>query len=138
MNNIEKAKKLLAENDFTCVLCKDDTVYTSTLKGVAPMVKYIGEKTDLRGFSVADKVVGKAAAMLFVISGVKELYAEVITHTAKEILEKYEILVSYKTLTDHIINRTKTDLCPMEKATANINNPEEAFEAIKKKLKELS
>ena len=87
MNNLEKAKKLLEENDFTCVLCKDDTVYTSTLKGVAPMVKHIEEKTDLRGFSAADKVVGKAAAMLFVISGISELYADVITDTAKEILE---------------------------------------------------
>ena len=73
MNDLEKAKEILEKGNYTCVICKGDTVYTSVDRGVAPVISFIDNKTDISGFSVADKVIGKAAAMLFSLAGVKEI-----------------------------------------------------------------
>lgn len=137
MTNMEKAKAMLADSSITLALVKANTVYSSTLRGVAPMVKFLSEKTPLDGFSAADKVVGKAAAMLFVLAGVKEVYAHIITQDAVDIFASHGVSVSYGEITDKILNRAKTDICPMEKSVRDIDNPEAAFSAIKNALEQL-
>ncbi|MBQ3419319.1 MAG: DUF1893 domain-containing protein [Erysipelotrichaceae bacterium] len=136
MNNIEKAKELL-KDDLTCVLVKDDIVYTSKARGIAPVLNYLNEKVDLNSFSVADRIVGKAAAFLFVNAGIKEVYTEVLSVKGKEILEKYNIPYEYKTLVDKIINRTGDDICPMEKTVQDVDDPKIAYELLDAKIKSL-
>lgn len=65
MSDIERAKELLKSKSFTCVMCKDETLYTSKKRGVVPVLEKLEQNAELKGFSVADKVIGKAAAMLF-------------------------------------------------------------------------
>jgi len=137
MSDIKKASEMLKKGSYTCVLCKDETVYTSEKRGVVPVFEKLEQKISLVGFSAADKVIGKAAAMLFHLAGVSVLYGEVMSVPAKEYLEKTDIKFSYETLTDRIINRQGDGLCPMETAVNEISNPEEGYEAIKKKLNEL-
>ena len=137
MNNLKKAKELLKDSQYTCVLCKDDTIYTSTLKGISPMVEFLRNGINLKGFSAADKIVGKAAAMLFSLVEVKEVYAEVLSKSAAEYLSDRNIAFSYDTLTDKIINRKGDGICPMEKTVADLTDEMSAFEAIKNKLNEL-
>lgn len=137
MNNLKKAKELLKDSQYTCVLCKYDTIYTSTLKGISPMVEFLRNGINLKGFSAADKIVGKAAAMLFSLAEVKEVYAEVLSKSAAEYLSDRNIAFSYDTLTDKIINRKGDGICPMEKTVADLTDEKSAFEAIKNKLNEL-
>lgn len=137
MSNIERAKQLLITGNYTCVLCKEQTVYTSTKNGISPILDFIDSKTDLNNFSAADKIVGKAAAMLFIIAGVSEIYAEVMSNSAVEILKKYNIAFSYKVLTDKIINRKGNGICPMEETVAEINNMSAALYAIRQKREQL-
>ena len=137
MNNLKKAKELLKGGQYTCVLCKGDIIYTSTLKGISPMVEFLGNDIDLNGFSAADKIVGKAAAMLFSLAEVKEVYAEVISKNAAEYLSSRNIDFSYNILTDKIINRKGDGICPMEKTVADLTDEMSAFEAIKNKLNKL-
>jgi hypothetical protein len=134
MNDIEKAKELLQHGKYTCVLCKGDTVYTSTLRGVAPMVEWISSGKDLNGFSAADKIVGKASAMLFLLAGVKEVYAPVMSEEAINTLSHHGIRCFCDTRTDNIINRAGTGSCPMEQAVRDIQEPSAAFEAIKRTI----
>ncbi|MDP4176658.1 MAG: DUF1893 domain-containing protein, partial [Bacteroidota bacterium] len=134
MTDIDKAKNLLLSNNFTCVLCKDDNVHSSAQRGVSPMVEFINSGLDLNGFSAADKIVGKALAMLFAMSKVKEVYAVIMSERAIEIFEKYNIQYSYKTLVKAIINREGTGPCPMEATVKDIDDLSEAFSAIKNKL----
>lgn len=136
--SLEKAKKLLAENNYTCVLCKDDAVLSSTKKGVAPLMEWIRANTDLSGFSAADKIVGKAAAMLYVKAKISAVYAPVMSKAATEVFKKYNIYFEYETLTDSIINRLGTGICPMEQAVKNTNSPDEAIQAIRIKMEELA
>lgn len=48
------------------------------------MMALLAEGKDLTGFSAADRVVGKAAAMLFVKAKIKELFAKTISRSAAE------------------------------------------------------
>lgn len=131
MNDLELAKDLL-KDELTIVLVKDTVIYKDKKRGIKPMLDLINNEIDLTGFSVADKVVGKGAAVLFIYSKVKEIYTKVISAPALEILIKYNIKVSYDKLVENIINRKGDDICPMEKAVLNINDIDLAFRTLKK------
>ncbi len=137
MNNIETAKEKLFSADFSCVIVKDELVITSEKKGISPLLNFIEENRNFEGFSVADKVIGKAAALLFVKLNIKEIYAKIISEPAIEIFKKYGISYSYDKVVPNIINRTGDDICPMEKTVLEINSPDEALEMLKAKLAEL-
>ena len=135
--DLEEAKKLLLENGYTCVVKKEELIYTSMERGVKPLLNWLDSGSSLQGFVAADKVVGKAAAMIYVLLGVKEVYAAVISTEAKRILEKYQREVSYDKLTERIHNRTNTGYCPMEEAVWKIEDLQEAVQAVRDKLKQL-
>ncbi|PKM74405.1 MAG: DUF1893 domain-containing protein [Firmicutes bacterium HGW-Firmicutes-16] len=130
MSDIEKAKELFAGGEFTCVLVKDDKIYSSNLSGIAPMVGFIKDGVDLSGFSAADKIVGKAAALLFVLAGVKEVFASVLSKKAEAVFTKHGVLYSCETSADAIINRAGTGPCPMENAVNGVDDPRKAYDSI--------
>ena len=134
MTDIENAQAIFHTGKYTCVLTKGETVYASTKSGIAPMIGFIKNSFDLNGFSAADKIVGNAAALLFVLAGVKEVYAAVLSQQAQEVLTKHGVSCTYDTLAESIINRVGDDFCPMEKAVADIDEPHAAFEAITRTL----
>lgn len=101
------------------------------------MMNYFEEKRELRGFSVADVIVGKAAAMLFVKAGIAEVYGEVMSVSARDYLSKHNIPCSFGTLTERIINRKGDGICPMEQAVAETNDCEAGYLALKNRLDEL-
>jgi len=135
MTDIEIAIKNL-EGHSIC-LCKNGEYFTDNSKGISPMMKFIAEKKDLSGYSAADIIVGKAAAILFVKVGIVSVYGEVMSEAAKLFLEEHGISYSYETLTKKIINRSGTDICPMEKTVTNISDTEKGYIALKEKLAEL-
>ena len=135
--DLEKAEKLLLEEGYTCVLCRGDEVYTSTLRGVKPLVRWVEAKTDMTGFSAADKVVGRATAYLYVLLGIRELYARVISKAALEVLENANIPVRYCTLAEYIVNRKGDGVCPFELAVMGIDTPGRAYTAIRQKMQEM-
>lgn len=136
MTDIEKATSLLTDGK-TCVLCKDNTVYESSHKGIAPMLGFIADVVPLNGFSAADKIVGKAAALLFIHAGISEVYAEVLSKSALDTLTENGVKFSYGTLCDSITNRSGTGICPMEQTVEHIDNPLTAFQALKRKYDSL-
>ena len=129
--------KELLTGKTTCVLKKGDIILTSEYSGIRPMLEWLGEGRDLEGYAVADKIVGKAAAMLFVKAGLSSVYAEVLSIPGKNYLEARGIPVAYGTLTERIINRDGNGLCPMEQTVLNIDDAEEGYLALKAKSEEL-
>ena len=138
MNNLMNAKEILLSGGYTCVLIKDERIYTSKERGVKPLIQFFEGKEDLSDFSAADKVVGKATAFLYALLGVKEVYASVISKGALCVLRDYGIDAQYETLTDYIINRKGTDICPFEKAVSDVNEKEEAYRLILSRMKEMN
>lgn len=138
LSDMKKAMELLQNGGYSCVLCKNETVYTSGESGVRPIMGFLTQGVELQGFCAADKIVGKAAAMLFILAGIKEVHATVMSRTAVSALSAHGIALSCDTLVDYIINRAGTDMCPMEKAVRDIDDPAQAYTAIQKTILALS
>ncbi|MGN0346844.1 MAG: DUF1893 domain-containing protein [Lachnospiraceae bacterium] len=132
-SNINKARRLFATGNYTCVLCKDEKIFTSAERGIKPLLAWLDTEENFQGFCAADKVVGKAAAYLYVLLGVEEVYAVTMSESAREIFTQYNVAFQYETLTSEIRNRTNTGLCPMEEAVKDAVHPSEALENIRKK-----
>ncbi len=132
LQNLNFVKQTLLNGGCSCVLSNGNTTLKSRERGVKPILDFIEGGADFKGFAAADKIVGKAAALLYAYMGVGALYAQVITDSALKICIKYGIKTEYDTLTDKIINRVGNGICPMERITENIFNPVEALTAIKK------
>ncbi len=113
---------------------KDNAYYFCDKNGIQGLIDFIENGRDLTHFSVADTIVGKAAALLYAYLGIKAVYANVLSKKAIPIFEKYNIYYEYNVLTEEIINRSKTDICPMEKAVLDIFDPKEAVDRIRKTL----
>ena len=125
---------IAALDNHTLSLCKQGDIVVSDGSGISPMMDYIAQGRDLSGYSVADIIVGRAAAMLFIKAGIKEVYAQVLSLGGKEVLDKFNIPYSYGSLTDYIINRSGSGVCPMETAVADIEDAEEAYVCLRAKL----
>lgn len=135
--NLQNARNLLESGNYTCVVCRNDLVYTASQRGVAPLLHWLDSDLDLSGFSAADRVVGRGAAFLYCLLGVKEVYSKVMSRPAKQVLEAHGIHAESETFVDGIINRTGTGPCPFEAAVMDIANPEEALTAIRNKRRQL-
>lgn len=136
MNDLELAKDGLTGH--TICLCKDGKCLYSEEKGIKPMINFISNGTVLQGYSVADLVVGKAAALLFVKSGIVNVFAKVLSQSGKQILDEFGIHYEYEKMVEKIINRLGTDICPMEKTVMNTNNPDVAYDLLFKKINNLN
>ena len=95
MTDIEKAKEALGTHSIA--LCKNGKVITSDKRGVAPLAEFIWGGTDISGFSAADRVVGKAAAMLMIKAGITEVFALTISENAEKLLKSHGTRVSFMT-----------------------------------------
>ena len=65
---------------------------------------------------------------------VSQVFAQLISEQAVQVLKAADIAVEYDTIVPNIINRDGTDVCPVEKLTMNITEPSVAFERIKEFL----
>jgi hypothetical protein len=133
MNDLEKAKTQLNQKQLTLIIVKNDETLFETqshrISGFLTAIGQLGKK--LESASVADKVVGKAVALLCVYAGVNAIYAETLSKKARDVLEKAGITCEWKELVGNILDPSKNDVCPFEKEAANITNPEDAYEKFK-------
>lgn len=135
---LEKAKKLLEGGKYTCVLCCGDEVYTSTLRGVAPLLAWLDSGELPRGFSAADKAVGKAPACIYALLGAKAVYANIMTTAAIEIFDRCGIKHECALEVPVIRNRANTDFCPVELAVKECTELWNVVEAARKCLSEMN
>lgn len=135
--NLLKARDLLESGNYTCVVCREDLVHTTTARGVAPLLHWLDSGVDLTGFSAADRVVGRGAAFLYCLLGVEEVYARVMSHPAAEVLRLHGIRAQADTFVGGIINRKGDGPCPFEAAVMDIHDAQEALEAIRNKRSQM-
>ena len=117
---------LIANRDATFVAVRGDEIHVCHERGVKPLLKMIKEGRSLRGFAVADKVVGKAPALLYAVLGPEAVFSPVMSWTGRAVLLASGIATSYDTLVRHIQNRAKTGQCPMDSSVTNVWEPYEA------------
>ena len=122
------------QGGFTCAIYRDNEILKSKKRGVAPLVEWLESGKIFCGFSAVDKVVGKAAAYLYVLLGVEKVYALVISEGAAEVFTRFGIAYLYEEKVSAIRNRTDTGFCPMEQAVWDIDDPQAAYDAVKQTL----
>ena len=130
----ETAKEQLENSGAALVFCNGNETHSSEVRGVKSLVMMVKEKGTMKGFYCADKVVGKAAAFMYVLLKPEELFAFVISEKATDVLDKYGVKYFYSEKVPAIINRKGDGFCPMETATENAATPEEAYELLCSKL----
>lgn len=131
----EAAARLEQQDYSICALGREP--YSSLARGIAPIIGPLEEDPDFfRDCYVADKVIGRAAALLLLKGGIKGLYAKVISTSAKEVLAG-KLELHFEQEVPRILNRAGNGYCPMETAMQGITDPEEAFAVLRQKLKEM-
>ncbi len=136
MRDLEIAKhKLKTENLSLVIVRAGKILFESNLRGVAGLIRAIDDLGPrLSSASVADKVVGRAAALLLAYSHIGEVYAGIISNDGLAALLEYGVKAEYGRLVPKIMNQQGRDLCPLEKLSTTINSPSEAYKKIKEFL----
>ena len=134
---VASAVQLLRDGQAACVVLRNGEIVRVELgRGVAPMIR-LYEDSALQGAYVADKIVGKAAAMLMTLGGVSGCYALTVSRAALDWFSGHGIPVEYEVCAEYIVNRAGDGMCPMEQTVKDLNDPSEALTALKQKIAEL-
>jgi len=137
MTDLERAVALLTEGSYTVALCRGDRTHTDTRRGVAPLLALLDSGVDLTAYAAADKVVGKAAAFLYLRLGVTAVHAGVMSVPARDLLVAHGVAVTCDTLVPAIRNRAGDGYCPMETVCLPLTDPIAAEQAIRRRLVKL-
>ena len=105
-------------------------------RGIGPLLKLL-DGMKLQGALVVDRVIGRAAAAICAKGGVRKVCTPLAGKGAAELLEKRGIVLEAEQTVERILNRDKTDSCPMEKAVADMDDPAKMVETLRKKVAEL-
>jgi hypothetical protein len=133
MNDLDIAKNHLYRKGLTLTIVKNGEVLFETgshrISGFLGAVEQLGAR--LEGAAVADRVGGKAVALLCVYAKVREVYAEVLSRKAKAVFEENGIRHEWKELVNSILDLNRSGVCPFEKAAAEISDAKDAYKAFK-------
>ena len=128
---MERLTDMLHRGAYSCVIRKGDVTRTFHQRGVADLWQLCQDGEHfLQGARIADKVIGKGAAALMIHGGVAEVYADVISHPALALLQEHGIEVSYREVTDRIVNRRGDGLCPVETLCVDLTTIDDMVDAI--------
>jgi hypothetical protein len=129
MDDLEAAKQRLKTENLSLVFFKNSKVIFETDRGgLFGFLEAIEElEAGLAEASVADRIIGKAAALLCAYSEVKAAYAVTLSEGGLRVLQKQHILCKYENLVPLILNAKQADQCPLERLVENVNNPREAY-----------
>ena len=128
----------MIDGGYTCVVLIDDFEYTSYDRGVKPLISLLQSNRSVVGAFAADKCVGAGAAHLYVLLGVRAVWANVISASAIDVLENNNIETYYDKSVPYIINRRGDGMCPIESAVASAKSSTEAYDLIIAALKQLA
>lgn len=131
MNDIDIAREKFRTGGFSFVLINNGEQITSKDRGIKPMFLALTKHpTKMKRAAIADKVIGKAAAMLASEGGVATIYAPLASKGAINICEKSGIEIIADNVVEAIQNREKTGLCPMEKLSEGVASNNEMLNKV--------
>ena len=132
LSDLDAAIEFMDTYDLTMVFVKRERViYKTGAKGLAGYLEALRDsRTELGGCALADRVVGRAHALLSVYANLGAVFGEVMSRDAAAALERNRIPFSYGTRVASILNRDHTGPCPFERAIRGIEDPSTAYQKL--------
>lgn len=97
--------------------------------GIKPAMEML-ETLRLGRSIVFDRIVGRAAAAIFIKGGARKVCALVMSAPAAELLKAHGVGVYAVETVEKIVNRRKTGMCPMDTAVAGIDDIDEMISVL--------
>ena len=134
-NDLEIAQNLLRKGGFSFVVVKDGNVLAKESgSAVQPLAKFLDEHSeDVRGASLADKVVGRAVAILSVFYGIRSVFAMLVSQGAVKFLGDHGIYCGFDREVPFILNMQGDGPCPIEKSLVHVETSEEGMRILRER-----
>lgn len=130
------AKNEIASRDLNLIIVKDGkTIFEGTSPSVVDLLNAFQVYGRwLEGSVLADRVVGRAVALICRHIKIAGIYGIIMSNKVEEILMKSEIFYCFEEMVPFILDRSKSFICPLERAVADTDNPIKAYNIIKNLL----
>jgi hypothetical protein len=133
MQNLKLAEHRLKQKNLDLVIAKNGRIVFENgfqgIRGLLRAMEKLGKESI--GSSVADRIVGRAAAMLCVYSKAASVFAVTISEEGIKVLEDNKVFYRFENRVPNILNQEGTDICPLEKLVMAFTKPEEAYKKLK-------
>lgn len=132
MTDLELAKEKFRVDSLAFVIVKDGAVLgTGTRDGIGELIEAMDALGDAgHGASLADKIIGKAVAMVARAAHVRAVYSPLASQAALDTLALDHISLEYDRLVLLILNKHNDGPCPMERLTQPMHDPLQAVAAL--------
>lgn len=134
--DLKIARSTLSKENLSLVIVSGgEVILRSQNHGIAELLGALERFGDtLHGASIADRIVGKAAAYLVLYARMKGIYAPVVSRDARDLLSQAGLECKFGKVVPWILDVEGKDRCPLEKLCASIWSPQEAFNALRTHL----
>ncbi len=133
MRDLELAEHRLKQKNLDLVIAKNGRIIfengSQGIRGLLHAIEKLGKESI--GSSVADRIVGRAAAMLCAYFKAASVFAVTISEEGMKVLEDNKVFYRFENRVPNILNQEGTDICPFEKLVMGFTKPEEAYKKLK-------
>lgn len=133
MSDLEIAKTVFQAHKYTfVVVCNARVIATGTRDGIGELLDCAAQHGNaLRGAALADKIVGKAVAMVAAYAGITKVYTPLASQAAQAVLQQHHIKLEAERMVPLIRNKRNDGLCPLEQLTMPLDLPDVAVAALR-------
>jgi len=122
---------MLNEQGLSLLVFNNGELTTHANRGIQDLLQLISEQPErLNGAVAADKIIGKSAAAIMIVGGVKQVHTNLICTPARELFEENGVQVFATEEVPMIMNRDRSGMCPMDTQIADIESVEECVIAL--------
>lgn len=118
--------EMLNEQGLSLLVYNHGELTTHANRGIQDLLQLISEQPErLKGAVVADKIIGKSAAAIMIVGGVKQVHTNIICTPARELFEANGVQVFASEEVPMIMNRNRSGMCPMDTQINEVESVEE-------------
>ncbi len=129
MSDLDQARQLLEFENLAFVIVREKRILArGTKDGVCELLAAIDDLgAQARNASLADRVVGKAVALIAVGAGIYAVDTPLASQSAVDVLEAHGIVCHARFIVPQILNRRGNGPCPLEQLTQPFDDPATAI-----------
>ena len=117
---------MLNEQGLSLLVFNYGDLTTHANRGIQDLLQLISDQPErLKGAVAADKIIGKSAAAIMIVGGVKQVHTNIICTPARELFEANGVQVFASEEVPMIMNRNRSGMCPMDTQINEVENVEE-------------